>query len=70
MSDSVFVDTNLLIYAHEADAGVKHQIAAKRIRELWATRLFGSPPARSGTAAGRLPLDRGRRGKGSRQVLS
>jgi predicted nucleic acid-binding protein len=35
MSDGVFVDTNILIYAHDADAGDKRERAARRLRELW-----------------------------------
>ena len=35
MSDVVFVDTNILIYAHDADAGVKRQRAAEKLRQLW-----------------------------------
>lgn len=35
MSDVVFVDTNILVYAHDADAGVKRQRAADKLRELW-----------------------------------
>ena len=38
MSDRVFVDTNILIYAHDVDAGQKHIIARGRIRDLWASR--------------------------------
>ena len=38
MSDKVFVDTNVLIYAHDVDAGPKRTIAARRLQELWATR--------------------------------
>lgn len=30
-----FVDSNVLIYAHDADAGSKQRIAADRLRELW-----------------------------------
>jgi predicted nucleic acid-binding protein len=33
--DKVFVDTNVLIYAHDKDAGAKHEIARKIIQELW-----------------------------------
>ena len=36
MSDKVFVDTNILVYAHNLDAGKKHSQAASvlaRIRE-------------------------------------
>jgi predicted nucleic acid-binding protein len=38
MSGKVFVDTNVLIYAHDADAGLKRDIAARRLRELWTSR--------------------------------
>ena len=30
-----FVDSNVLIYAHDADAGSKQHIAADQLRELW-----------------------------------
>lgn len=39
MSDKVFVDTNVLIYAHDVDAGAKHTVAAGLVRDLWATRV-------------------------------
>ncbi len=32
-----FVDTNVLVYAHDASAGAKHQRAATLIEELWKT---------------------------------
>ena len=38
MSDKTFVDTNVLIYAHDIDAGRKHDIAKGVLRELWADR--------------------------------
>lgn len=38
MSDRTFVDTNVLIYAHDIDAGRKHEIASELLRELWAER--------------------------------
>lgn len=31
----VFVDTNLLVYAYDIDAGRKHQIASNIMKELW-----------------------------------
>lgn len=34
-SDVVFVDTNVLVYAHDADAGVKRERALERLEELW-----------------------------------
>jgi predicted nucleic acid-binding protein len=37
MSGSVFVDTNILIYAHDADAGIKRERAAQQLRGLWAS---------------------------------
>jgi predicted nucleic acid-binding protein len=38
MNDKTFVDTNVLIYAHDIDAGAKHEIAKRIMRELWAER--------------------------------
>jgi len=38
MSDKTFIDTNVLIYAHDVDAGAKHQIARAVLRELWSER--------------------------------
>jgi predicted nucleic acid-binding protein len=35
MSDKYFVDTNILIYAHDKSAGSKHTRARKLINELW-----------------------------------
>ena len=38
MTVTVFVDSNILIYAHNADAGAKHRAAASVLRELWESR--------------------------------
>ena len=38
MSGRTFVDTNVLIYAHDVDAGAKQQIARAILRELWSNR--------------------------------
>jgi predicted nucleic acid-binding protein len=35
MSVKTFVDTNILIYAHDLDAGVKQTSAAALLRQLW-----------------------------------
>jgi len=35
MSDKVFIDTNILLYAYDRDAGVKHEIARELIRHRW-----------------------------------
>jgi len=35
MSGKSFVDTNVLIYAHDRSAGAKHQRAAALIEQLW-----------------------------------
>lgn len=35
MSDRVFVDTNILIYAYDLDAGAKHVRAQALVRSLW-----------------------------------
>jgi predicted nucleic acid-binding protein len=38
MSDKTFVDTNILIYAHDVDAKAKHEVAKDVLRELWNQR--------------------------------
>jgi len=38
MSDRTFVDTNVLIYAHDVDAGARHTVAARLVTDLWETR--------------------------------
>jgi predicted nucleic acid-binding protein len=39
MTANVFVDSNILIYAHDADAGPKQKIAAAQIKALWEEQL-------------------------------
>lgn len=38
MSDRYFVDTNILMYAHDTSAGAKHERARTLIEELWRDR--------------------------------
>jgi predicted nucleic acid-binding protein len=38
MNAKAFIDTNVLIYAHDTDAGAKHEIAKSVLRELWSER--------------------------------
>lgn len=38
MSDRYFVDTNILMYAHDTAAGRKHETARALVAELWETR--------------------------------
>jgi predicted nucleic acid-binding protein len=38
MSDKTFIDSNVLIYGHDLDAGGKHEIAKNLLRDLWADR--------------------------------
>jgi predicted nucleic acid-binding protein len=38
MSDRCFVDTNILMYAHDTSAGVKHERARAVIEGLWSER--------------------------------
>ncbi len=33
--DKIFVDTNILVYGHDADAGQKHEVARDILTELW-----------------------------------
>jgi predicted nucleic acid-binding protein len=37
-ADRQFVDTNVLVYAHDVTAGVKHQRARGLVEELWQSR--------------------------------
>lgn len=39
MSGKSFVDTNVLIYAHDVDADAKHQVAKAVLRDLWSERM-------------------------------
>jgi predicted nucleic acid-binding protein len=38
MSGKTFIDTNVLIYAHDVDASKKHQIAKTVLQTLWSER--------------------------------
>jgi predicted nucleic acid-binding protein len=38
MSGKTFVDTNVLIYAHDIDATAKNKVAKAVLRELWSER--------------------------------
>jgi predicted nucleic acid-binding protein len=38
MSGKTFIDTNVLIYAHDKDAGAKNEAAKAHLRELWSER--------------------------------
>jgi len=38
MSDKYFVDTNILMYAHDKAAGAKHERAKAIVEELWRDR--------------------------------
>jgi predicted nucleic acid-binding protein len=53
MSDKVFVDTNVLVYAHDLDAGERHDVAARLVSDLWATRtaVISVATARKGGAS-------------------
>ena len=35
MSDKFFVDTNILLYAHDRSAGLKHERARQLVERLW-----------------------------------
>lgn len=37
MAEKYFVDTNILIYAHDRSAGVKHDRARRAVEHLWDT---------------------------------
>lgn len=39
MSDKCFVDTNILVYAHDRSAGLKHKRARQLVEDLWESGL-------------------------------
>ena len=38
MNDNVFIDTNILVYAHDKDAGLKHSKASQIVATFWEQR--------------------------------
>jgi predicted nucleic acid-binding protein len=40
MADSVFIDTNVLVYAHDLDAGRKHQVARQLVQAQWSKPVW------------------------------
>lgn len=38
MNGKVFLDTNILVYAHDLDAGIKHQVAFQIVKDMWDKR--------------------------------
>ncbi len=44
MNANTFVDTNILIYAYDADAGTKQAIAKSILRQLWSQRTGALSP--------------------------
>jgi predicted nucleic acid-binding protein len=40
MAADLFVDTNILVYAHDRDAGRKHKVARDRVRDLWLSERY------------------------------
>lgn len=38
LDDKVFLDSNVLVYAHDASAGAKHEIAKAMVGDLWERR--------------------------------
>jgi predicted nucleic acid-binding protein len=41
-ADQIFVDTNILVYAHDIDAGAKYRIARDKVSALWHRDLLPS----------------------------
>ena len=38
MNAKAFIDTNVLIYAHDVDAAAKHDVAKRVLQQLWSER--------------------------------
>jgi predicted nucleic acid-binding protein len=36
MNDRIFIDTNILLYAYDLDAGLKRDVASNIVRRVWA----------------------------------
>jgi predicted nucleic acid-binding protein len=60
-NERVFVDTNILVYAHDDQAGDRHEVAQKRLRELVASPVT---PAISAHVLHELYVTLVRRGSG------
>ena len=45
MSDRIFADTNILVYAHDLSAGERHAKASAVIESLWEQETGGPAPA-------------------------
>ena len=54
MRDRVLVDSNVLIYAHDLDAGDKHLRAAEVVRGLWENRNGASTLLSEDLSAGQV----------------
>ena len=72
MSDRFFVDTNILMYAHDKASGAKHERAKALVEELWrnrtgvvSTQVLQELSVNLGKKAGR-PLD----AKATREIIS
>ncbi|MEN8148677.1 MAG: PIN domain-containing protein [Planctomycetota bacterium] len=61
MSGDVFVDTNILVYAHDRDAGAKHRKARDLVAEAWQSTL---PPLLSIQVLQELLVNLRRKGVG------
>jgi predicted nucleic acid-binding protein len=40
MRDNAFMDTNVLVYAHDTSSGAKHAVARKLVHDCWQTEPF------------------------------
>ena len=38
MTGNIFIDTNILVYAHDLDAGTKRETAKRWVTDLWENR--------------------------------
>ena len=57
MSDKYFVDANILLYAHDRSAGIKHERTRALLKNLWdprsgvlSTQVFQESASTCGTA--------------------
>jgi len=65
--EGVFVDTNILVYAHDVDAGERHDKAADLMGELWARE---TPPTVSVQVLQELYVTLARKGVSRRDAAA
>jgi predicted nucleic acid-binding protein len=56
MNAKAFIDTNVLIYAHDIDSAAKHDLAKRVLQQLWTERAGASVHKCSKSSTRMLPV--------------